>query len=249
MHSLERIQSELLRLKWHVAALRFERAMQRHALALKAGFNPDQPRDELGRWTDAGGEDFETDDGDSEGFDKSEDRYSTDISAVRRKALPPIEDPSQLPALRPETTQEINRIAREISRNPYLAAYYFLTIAESVGHWLNEKHWEIKAHQDPPKTLDELHDAVSLPDKRGYDDHNIVEQTAARNQGVSQSQINGRDNVVRIPRYKHWEINSWYQTPNVNFDGMTPRAYLQGKSWAEHRRVGLDAMRDVGVLR
>lgn len=53
MRALYLMQSELLRLKWQLAALRFERAMHRHALALKA-YNPDQPRDELGRWADGG---------------------------------------------------------------------------------------------------------------------------------------------------------------------------------------------------
>jgi hypothetical protein len=55
MHALDEVRSELLRLKCDVAALRFRLAMRRYAIALKAGFNPDQPRDELGQWTDAGG--------------------------------------------------------------------------------------------------------------------------------------------------------------------------------------------------
>lgn len=49
--------SRALRLKWHVAALRFEIAMLRHAqvfrheqMLRKAGFRPDQARDERGRW-------------------------------------------------------------------------------------------------------------------------------------------------------------------------------------------------------
>jgi hypothetical protein len=54
MRALYRMQSELLRLKWQLAALRFERALHRHALALKA-YNPEQQRDELGKWTDGGG--------------------------------------------------------------------------------------------------------------------------------------------------------------------------------------------------
>lgn len=51
--------SRALRLKWHVAALRFEIAMLRHAqvfrheqMLRKAGFRPDQARDERGRWVD-----------------------------------------------------------------------------------------------------------------------------------------------------------------------------------------------------
>jgi hypothetical protein len=46
---------DLLRLQSEVKALRREFAQRRLSCALKAGFNPDQPRDELGRWTDTGG--------------------------------------------------------------------------------------------------------------------------------------------------------------------------------------------------
>ena len=55
------IQGQLLRLKWLAAATRFELAMRRHDRALrravKANFNPNQPRvprgqDGAGEWTD-----------------------------------------------------------------------------------------------------------------------------------------------------------------------------------------------------
>jgi hypothetical protein len=57
--ALRAIESGLLRLKWLAAATRFELTMRRHDRALKvaykAGFNPAQPRDEIGRWTDGAG--------------------------------------------------------------------------------------------------------------------------------------------------------------------------------------------------
>ncbi len=53
LDALRIIRSCLLELKWLAAATRFELAMHRHYRALKAGYNPDQPRDEFGRWTDA----------------------------------------------------------------------------------------------------------------------------------------------------------------------------------------------------
>src|SRR3954471_21359358 len=28
------------------------------------------------------------------------------------------------------------------------------------------------------------------------------------------------DNIVSIPRMRHWDINAWYQTPNEDFDGL-----------------------------
>ncbi len=219
MRTLAAIRTELLRLKWHVAALRFEIAMRRHALALKA-FNPDQPRvpagsSQGGQWTsgstgggavfigfplanaegadsaidDAGAfDDFDAYDefGEFDGPDAFDDGDPTDFSDARRRpTLPPIESLSDIPGVRPETIQEINRVAREVSRNPYLAPYYFVTIAEFVGHWLNEKYWEIRADQDPPKSLEELQDAVSGADKRGYDDHHIVEQWAGAESRIS----------------------------------------------------------------
>jgi hypothetical protein len=284
MRTLASIRSELLRLKWHVAAIRFEIAMRRHALALKAGFNPDQPRIPAGgphggQWTsgaagggaifirfpladaeaaepgfdDAGAfDDFDAYD-ESGTFDEPAtfgDGDPTDFSDGRRRLpLPPIESLLDIPSARPETTQEINRIAREVSRNPYLAPYYFVTIAESVGHWLNEKYWEIRADQDPPKSLEELQDAVFGSDKKGYDDHHIVGRWAGRDGLFSQSRINEGDNVVRIPRYKHWDINRWYETPNGEFGRLTPRQYLnESRNWREHREIGLKALRERGVL-
>ncbi|ARQ00939.1 hypothetical protein [Pseudorhodoplanes sinuspersici] len=285
MQSLAAIRSELVRLKWHVAASRFQVALRRHALALKAGFNPDQPRVPAdnangGQWTSGGaggggvsvrfplavGDDaglgifgeegaFEDFYGYEDFIDFGElgvfdDDGLTDFSDARRRPpLPPIENPLAIPSIPPEARQHINQIAREVARSPYLTIYYFTTITEIAEHWLNELHWEIKANQDPPKTLGELYEAMSQPDKRGYDRHHIVEQTAARNQGFPDSRINGQDNLVLIPRYRHEQINSWYQRPNKEFDGLTPRQYLQGKSWDDHRRVGLDAMRLFGILK
>jgi hypothetical protein len=52
------------------------------------------------------------------------------------------------------------------------------------------------------------------------------------------------DNLVRIPRWKHWEINSWYQTKNEDYGSMSPRDYLRDKSYEERRRVGLKALID-----
>ena len=257
MQTLKEIKSELGRLKWHVAASRFQLAMRKHALAWKSSFNANQPRapagqsnggqwtsgstggvsirfplavgdetgfgvfDEEGSFEDFYGYDEFIDFGELGNFDDSD--LSDFSDARRRPPLPPIENPSGIPSIRPNNIQHINQVAREVARNPYLTAYYFVTIAESVGHWLNEKQAEIKANLDPPKSLEELHDAMSQPDKRGYDRHHIVEQTAARNQGYPEGRIDGPDNLVLIPRYKHEKINSSYQTPNKEFNGHTPR--------------------------
>jgi len=253
MHALEEIRSELLRLKCDVAALWFQRAMRRYAIALKAGFNPDQPRDERGRWTDAGVASVDGGDvADGEVLDSDLGELDpTDFSDVRRRPpnLPPIESLSNIPATQPKSQQERNYIAQEVARNVQLATEYLSGGATSARHWLNEKYWEIRSFQDAPKSLGELHDGVFQADKRGYDVHHIVEQTQARNDGYPDKIIDRADNLVLIPRYKHWEINSWFQTKDKNLGGLTPRQYLQNKSWDERRYIGLKALRDVGVLK
>lgn len=250
MQTLAEIRTELLRLKWHVAATRFQLAMRKHTLALKAGFDPDQPRDELGRWTDAGGVSVEDEEFADSEVPEADLGESTDLSDARRRVPPPpIESLSNIPTAQPGSQQECNRIAQEVARNVNLATEYLSDIATSTRHWLNEKYWEIKSFQDAPKSLGELHDAVLQADKRGYDVHHIVEQTPARNDGFRDSLIDRADNLVLVPRYKHWQINSWFQTPDKNFDGLTPRQYLQNKSWDERRYIGLKALRDVGVLK
>lgn len=51
------LQQEYLELRYEVAALRLELALKRLvALLRKTNFDPDQPRDDQGRWTDAGAE-------------------------------------------------------------------------------------------------------------------------------------------------------------------------------------------------
>lgn len=82
-----------------------------------------------------------------------------------------------------------------------------------------------------------------------YDRHHIVERSTARLSGFSEDMINDPDNIVLIPRMRHWLINRWYARPNDEFGGLSPREFLQGKSWDEQRRVGLNALVDSGVLK
>lgn len=159
---------------------------------------------------------------------------------------------SKIPDERPPTEKERNRVARTVSRNPLLRGPLQILLRlgslGSAGHWLTEKYHEMKADQDPPKSLEELQDAASNP-RPGYDKHHIVLQGPARARGFPEEMIKGRDNEVLIPRYRHWRINEWYETPNESFGGLRPREYLRDKSWEEQRRIGLDALIDVGVLK
>jgi hypothetical protein len=69
----------------------------------------------------------------------------------------------------------------------------------------------------------------------------IVEQTAAERFGFVRGQVNDPENLVRVPRLKHYEITGWYMDRNDDFGNLSPRDYLSDKSWEERRRVGLDA--------
>jgi len=88
---------------------------------------------------------------------------------------------------------------------------------------------------------------VATPE-RGYDIHHIVEQTPASRDGYSRILIDREDDLVRVPTLKHWQINAWFQRPNDEFGGLSPRDYLRNKDWHERRRVGLDALILHGVL-
>jgi hypothetical protein len=126
-----------------------------------------------------------------------------------------------------------------------------ILIVEAI-QWLNGKpdnySDEIKASLDEPKTLKELQDAVDDP-KPGYQVHHIVEQTAAENDGFSRTEIDARNNLVRIPAMKHREISGWYQTGNKDFSGLSPREYLRGKDLNERYKAGIQALVKFGVLK
>jgi hypothetical protein len=162
--------------------------------------------------------------------------------------------PPVIPEEEPPTAQLRNRVIKEIAKWALRAALRIpagpvgtaLLVLEAAW-WVYQNYPNIKSYLDAPKSLDELKDAVSNPEK-GYDIHHIVEQTPAENDGFSRDLIDSRDNLVRIPTLKHWEITGWYARPNGDFGGLSPRAYLRGKDWQERVRIGHKALRIQGVL-
>jgi hypothetical protein len=242
LNALRAIVSGLLRLKWLAAATRFEIAMHRHARALKYGFNPDQPRVPRGNphggyWTDAGG-----------GGQATGTR-----SASRRIRLAGViltNESPEIPKERPPTSRERSKVQKTVARWLDRASGTIETVGAiaKLSSWLQTYSAQIESYRDPPKSLEELQQAVSTP-APGYDIHHIVEQTQAERDGFTREVIDSPDNLVRIPRLKHQEINAWYQEKNRNFGGMPPREYLSGRNWDVRRSVGLDALRDSGVLK
>lgn len=215
-------------LKRLVRSLRLELALRRHRAALrhvgKAGFNPDQPRDWHGRWTDGGGS-------------------SSSDGRIRLAGDIPTGDSPEIPKEPPPTTRLRNILIRSLASR--FGAYIWA--ATEAGSWIYDHKAEINSYFDAPKSLQELQEAANSP-ADGYDIHHVVERNAKAKDGSEDGLIDAPENLVRIPRWKHWEINAWYQIPNKNFGWMTPRQYLRDKSWDERTRVGLVALRKVGIL-
>lgn len=224
----------------------------------KAGFNPNEPRvpagnPDGGRWTTDGGSGASSDPRIvSDATPNTNWMPGAQYAANDLPGGPSLEEPPVIPPEEPATAQ---------LRNAFLktAAYWLaeavlagepigdLILALQAAEWLSKYLPYIYAYLDAPKTLEELQQNVFRP-RVGYDIHHIVEQTPAKQDGFPDSTINGRDNLVRIPTLKHWQINGWYGRPNDQFGGLSPREYLRGKSWDERMRVGKDALILFGVL-
>jgi hypothetical protein len=155
-----------------------------------------------------------------------------------------------------------NTIVKEIIR--YVAFVHGAQVAleerlrerlELIGTVIDLAPWvveefgpSINAYFDPPKTLEELQQAVQDP-QRGYDIHHIVEQTPAEKDGFPRSLIDSSENVVRIPRFKHWQITGWFGAENEDYGLRPPREFLRGKDWEMRVEVGKRALIKAGVLK
>lgn len=209
------------------------------ALAAKANFDPEQPRDEMGRWTDAVGDQSAEAGAVAAEAITSDERI--DIGQIYAAGLFP-----RIPGQRPPTSRERTAIAKAVG---IWAAEKAIDAGDLIAQssWLYQALPSIVSYVDAPKPLDVLQSDLSA--KAGYDVHHIVERASALDDGYRGERVDDPDNLVRIPRMKHWEINAWYQTENRDFGSISPRDYLRGKDWDERRRVGLIAMEKYGVLK
>lgn len=231
---------QLRRVAWLAHAGSVEIKFDRLAQVVKAGFNPDQPRvpagtPEGGQWTGTGG---------GGGGTTDPNRLPTGGSI-------------EIPEERPASARLRNAIIKQVAQH---AARLLLEdeLGGPVGPILNTldvASWVIEeggpfieAYADPPKSLEELQDAVSTP-AAGYEIHHIVEQTPAERDGFSRSLIDSPDNLVQIPTLKHGQITAWYMIKRDAYGGVSPRTYLRGKDWAERTRIGYRALIENGVLK
>src|SRR5579883_2026917 len=172
------------------------------------------------------------------------------------------DDDDNLPPNRRPTRSELNRYARKQSAiEAHRVTTGIKTKAQAIGEFLDRIgvsdelgniFSRFLSRFDNPVSLEELikqtqtgEQARSLP---GYETHHIVER--GPNDGrFSEEQLEGPENVVRIPYYKHRDISDYYSTKNDELGGMTPRDYLRGKSFEEQRQFGIDTMRKFKVIK
>lgn len=114
--------------------------------------------------------------------------------------------------------------------------------------WLHKHYPDIQSYFDEPRSLKELQDAVSDP-LVGYEIHHIVEWDAVEKDGIGTDLVDSAENLVRIPAWKHHDITAWYMKKNKDYDWLSPREYLSGKSWEEKYQIGIDALVENGVLK
>jgi hypothetical protein len=158
--------AELAQIKYEHAALGLAFALlQLQRLRRKAGYDPAQLRDDVGRWADGGG-------------------GASRQTHIRLAGDLPTDDTPKIPKERPSDSRERYATAKAAARFLVRVAGPLGTLGMIVegGHWLYEYDADIKASLEDAKSLQELHDDVSRPE-RGYHVHHIVEQDSARQDG------------------------------------------------------------------
>ncbi len=163
--------------------------------------------------------------------------------------LEPPDIPSEMPTR--ETgmlfvRQAARWVARVGRRAPVVDIFFgALDQAESLKRLTDM----IKTANDPPKTLETLHDRATLKSEDGYNDHHIVNQHDSNRKKFGQSRIDSRENLVRVPTLIHIEITRWYSTKHKNYGFRPPQEVLREKDWDEQMRVGIDVLRDFKVIK
>lgn len=226
-------------------------------LSRKANFHPDQPRvprgdPDGGQWTDTGrgagqGESARvirvSDDGNEPFYDGPDE--DLDESAIQEVFRIPHAHPGSMgetyAIIRPLAGAAARRAQGGMAPRQYLESI-------KAPEWVYRYRPHIEAYLSRPKSLKELQADVRNA-ALGYDIHHIVERGPALLEGYPRAMINHPENLVRIPRFKHWEVTGRSMKINRQYSGLSPRQFLRNKSWAEKRQVGIDILKDSGVLK
>jgi hypothetical protein len=162
---------------------------------------------------------------------------------ARLRELLRFEPPPNIPKSRPHNGEQRHEIVREIAN--WLLKHRGREVTGEP--WILEFEPMIQSYLDPPRTLQELQRGA-LDRRPGYDTHHIAEKASAYRDGFTSADVENPQNLVLIPRLRHWQITSWYMTPNTAFRNFSPREYLRGKELME-RTEGLRALILHGVLK
>jgi hypothetical protein len=106
---------------------------------------------------------------------------------------------------------------------------------------------------DPPKTLEELQKRPT-ENVLGYERHHIVEQNDFNLKKTTvvkfgKERIEDPDNIAWVPRLKHEEITNFYNSRPDDGSASTFRESIRDLDYEQQRAIGLQKMRDVGVLK
>ncbi|MGH6737333.1 MAG: hypothetical protein ACRECX_14845 [Methyloceanibacter sp.] len=247
----------LHRVRWALHVYLVETKLHALRYAVKASFDPNQPRvpagnPDGGQWTDGGGGGGGAVSG-SAGSDTLAGGGGRDIQSH-------LDIPEERPASTPLRNAVFKLVAREVLDIILVraqlrglvgaelrAAVYRALVGLEVASWVVEEGLaSIVSYSDPPKTLEELRDAVSHP-RAGYEIHHIVEQNSE--QLGENARINSRENLVRIPIFKHHQITGFFERENRAYGKKSLREGLKDQDWETRYQEGIDALIQFGVLK
>ncbi|MSP49593.1 MAG: hypothetical protein EXQ95_09740 [Alphaproteobacteria bacterium] len=248
-------------------------------VALERKFDPDQPRvsrghPDGGQWTDDPNSGDHQENPGEELLTEEEEQKVGRLAEDARRLLADAGDPDALLVLAAGGDKP-PKLPKSKSGALVFFAVSLETLMRSLAFegrnspvWHDLVDWVVAVNRvlpqfesflDPPKEWEELvadpvyrefdsHDAFEeVYGSAGsfYDWHHLVEQKL----GFSEQEVNNTENIVRAPRGRHWLITSFMTRGRFELGGRSWRQWLRGKSIEEHRRVGLEVLREAGVLK
>lgn len=260
---------EMLRLRCDLAAASFlAKGLLLGQMWRRKDYDPNQPRNpagmgkESGRWTDTGASGAFREVGDAEDNPYQGMRNGRLFIAIwPSNGGPPLQEPPPvIPPVPPPTSRAAILIARLAAQwalraatalaavaiaNPVTTALVILGVV--AGFWLYDSYGGyITSYLEGPKPLDELQKDAAHK-RQGTEVHHIVEQSSVGQEGIRREDVEAPSNKVRISTFKHWEINGYYSRKVPDLGDISPREYLEYKSFEERREYGINVMRKLGV--
>jgi hypothetical protein len=230
-----------------------DRDLRRLAIAellIKAGFNPDEPRDERGRWTTGGATE-----GDLSG-QLSALTGRRRIRALLATALRAGRD--SLAALVPGigeimgvlTVGDLVAGAAEViqlGKDADIAAAFAKEAPFALDDLRVSTDDESFSSFASFRKMDEVTEKRFGSAGSGYQYHHIVEQGGANADNIPADLLNSTENIIRLPTLVHELINTMYSREATQEPGSTLRQWVQKKPYDEQLAFGVQILRDLGI--